>query len=186
MPHSAVGPCTDPFLRFRALQYLLARDNATRPAMEKGMRKNCFSGSGYTPVRLDSDGGGGKPWVKRMGRDTLGPMHTPTAVLGQIAVRALDRLTDDDAKGRPFALSVHSQAPHAPHISTGKYMDPYFRERHRLFITPSYNDTMVKSAYKDDGERYFIGRVKDYGWSDPDQLSELIGASKRTCTAYDL
>jgi hypothetical protein len=148
--------------------------------MEDGMRKNWFSRFGYTPVRLDSDGSGGKPWVKRMGRDTLGAMHTPTAVLGQIAVRALDRLVDESrAESRPFALSVHTQAPHSPHIAAGEYMDPYFRDRHRLFVTPSYNDTMVRSAYRNDGERYYIGRVKDYGWSDPDQLSELIGASFR-------
>lgn len=54
---------------------------------------------------------------KKNSKDCLDRRYTRTAIQGQMAARALDRLIEGyTSKGTPFSLSVHFSAPHPPMV----------------------------------------------------------------------
>jgi len=154
-----------------------------------GQQINYYGNAPYTPIQVDARYGfpTGTELSKRAGfmeyqlgnantagRDSLDEHHTPTAVLGQMALQALDRLIDN-ANKQSFALSVHFNAPHPPMIATGLYFDKYFEARDRLLVPESIRDTMSDSAYINENGRDRISQ-DDYGYDDEDKIRELNAA----------
>jgi hypothetical protein len=102
-------------IAFRSnLNVVLARD---RVNASKRAPLSKWSKCSYSPIRLDPSYG--NPRLRdnsdQIGRDSLGPDYTSTSMLGQTAVRALNRHVATTTK--PFLLSVNFNAPVSLHQS---------------------------------------------------------------------
>jgi Sulfatase len=92
---------------------------------QSGDQLNTISGCGYSP--LPNDPRYGTPTQtsesalpnfmrgKELGEDSYDVNHTSTAILGDMGLRALDRIMNDPNSG-PFLLSIHFNAPVSPEI----------------------------------------------------------------------
>lgn len=95
-------------------QFLVQRDGVTVP-FHDNWQLNWFSGFPYRPISLDIRYGmptnsPGTPRLEELfGEDGLPAPYTRTAVLGEMSVRALERLA---TSGQPFTLAVHHYSPH--------------------------------------------------------------------------
>lgn len=166
-----------------ALKALLKRDGVEIPFHE-GQQINDYTQFPYTPIRLDARYGMPKVDLKRndkdfesyergdssvLGRDSLPPKYTTTGVLGQMAVNSLERLA---STGQAFTLAVNFNAPHPPMISTSRYLDYYWKNRKRLYVTPSYRDKLSNTPYQDDNARTKMLKA-GYPYNEREPLQEL-------------
>ena len=186
----------------KSLNYLTSRDNYVQPEVQPGQQINNYSSHPYQPIRLDVRYGlptetplsrevGFQPHEllksQIKGRDTLPANYTSSAILGQMALKALDRLIAEQSQGqfdtgsnhstpqRPFMIALNFVPPHPPMVATKKYSDYYFNQRHKLFIPPSINDQMNHSAYAHmNGRKYMEQDPSSYGYNDPEQVAEWI------------
>ena len=121
----------DPIQQMYRGPYMSALDafrSETNVPYRPGDQENLMSSRPYTPIQLDGRYGMPTktslraPSIKRWmggeggicGVDALGENYTSTAMLGDTALRALDRLTRE---GDPFLLSVHFNAPVSPPVA---------------------------------------------------------------------
>lgn len=132
-----------------------------------------------------------------MGRDSLTANYSMTTVLLQTAIRALDQLVDEggpfllsvqigapvsifDGLGSSFSrcceLSFHDPShlsqcrvnpQHPPYVSSGEYMNQYFHNRDRLFVSPSISDSLETSAY--------YAPNRNLAYQDKTLMAELVG-----------
>jgi hypothetical protein len=58
---------------------------------------------------------------------------------------------------------------HPPYISSGEYMNPYFYNRERLFVSPSISDSMKTSAY--------YKKNRNLAYLEEGNIAELVGTS---------
>ena len=132
----------------RQVKYLTKRDGVDT-SFRDGEQTNTFSQFPYQPIQLDSrygyptntdlrDKSQFEKWQRGnmnvCGRDSLDVNHTSTAVLGKVALRALDRLA---SQSKPWSLSVHFNAPHPPRVATSYFLNKYWNDRGNLLISPS-------------------------------------------------
>jgi arylsulfatase A-like enzyme len=89
------------------------------------------------------------------GVSTLPASLSPTAMIGEMALRALDRL----ARGsKPFSLTVSFNNPHPPMIAISKYYENYSDRLSDIYVSESIDDPLDGSAYASNA-----GRDKGYG-----------------------
>lgn len=101
------------------------------------------------------------------------PRYSLTGMCGDMAIRALDRLsTDDDV---PFLLSIHFDAPHPGFVVSQEYMDYYWKHRDQLYIPPSISDDMGNSAYLKSALRNHHGK-EGYLHNDKSAMAEVTAA----------
>jgi len=163
------------------VKYLVNRDNVD-VSYKDGYQKNFFSNYPYLPIRLDARYGmptstplqdNEKDEV--MGRDALPTNYTSTGVLGQMGLKALDRMIARYEQDRnPFALSVHFNAPHPPMVATYDFFDYYFDNRDQLYTPASIDDDMSNSFYWDAGGRKQI--ENGGGFNRPTFMKEMTAA----------
>lgn len=125
--------------------------------LPKGQLLNPTSGYPYTPLRLDARFGmknGNDHNVKNagviVGRDSLPSKWSSTSVIGEMSIRALERLAKSSV---PFALTVSFMNPHPPYIAAPDYFDFYNENQSKLLIPKSLFDSMTNSAYQKQNKR---------------------------------
>lgn len=172
----------------RTLDYLLERDGVNT-TIRNGQQINDNSKYPYDPIRIDSrygmptntplstSAGFDKDETDDSdicGRDSLGENYTDTAVVGDMAVRALDRLIRNyQATKVPFILGASFRAPHPPVVATSKYFD-YYHDRYSDIALPrNIKDRMVDSAYVDANQRKNLDDLgTNYTYNNPDLIAE--------------
>jgi len=149
-----------------------------------GDQLNKFSNEPYMPIRIDprfsmrtntplSQKYGLNRWQLRggnvFGMDRLPAQYTATGIVGDQALKALDRLGGANSN-KPFCLSVHFVGPHPPFVATGEYMNPYWENEQwrRLFVSPSIKDSMQNSSYT-----FSNGRGRRNGFDNVERVAEL-------------
>jgi len=86
-----------------------------------------------------------------VGQDLLESPYTYTGLIGEMALRALDRLTQQED---PFLLSAHFLAPHPPTIATKKHLRKYFDNRHNILAPKSkFRKQYFKAYYPKNREK---------------------------------
>lgn len=63
--------------------------------------------------------------------------------------------------------------PHSPMFAPNEYVDYYWQQRNNIFVSPSIDDPMKDSAYKDINGRFRIGDSR-YGWNKRDKVGLSI------------
>lgn len=130
----------------QSLEYLLPRAgvSAIGATLREGQLVSKLSEMPYSPAMIDGRYGYpalNRDWLNsnttrrrrqrprpnfkdtQVGRDSLGPNLTSTAVVGQISVRALDRnIRQYQASATPFLLSVHFNAPVSSETAIGSWI----------------------------------------------------------------
>jgi hypothetical protein len=122
-----------------------------------GQQKDSYTGFPYDPSRLDVRYEMPKGTSIRgdkgdlMGVGTIPNAATPTAMIGDMAIMALDRLgnTTEGTKD-PFCLTVSFNCPHPPMIPTKSYAKIYNTRRDSLYVSESAGDNMTGNAYEKD------------------------------------
>ena len=111
-----------------------------------------------------------EPWETSqpnvMGEDILGDKYTPSGTNGDIGVKALDRLCQQND---PFLLTISFHNPHAPMVAASKYFDYYWNNRTNLLVPQSIDDNMNNSAYESVNRKLLNA---GYGYNDPAQVQE--------------
>lgn len=156
----------------KTTQYLARRDNITIP-LKDGWQMNPFSGYPYQPIQLDSRYGepsgssrqSGSRYTEVRGRDGLPAKYRRTAVVTDMATRAMERLAGSAA---PFLLTCNIYEPHPPMTAASEYLDNYWDNRGSLLVQPSIYDIMANSPY-------YGAQQKDagIGYDDAVKMSEL-------------
>jgi arylsulfatase A-like enzyme len=129
-----------------------------------------WSGYPYTPIRLDERYG--KPPQSRairgadyaFGAGTTPELATPTAMIGRMAIKALDRLSK---LGNPWCLTVSFNSPHPPTIALSSYAEYYNVTRSSLYVSESAGGDMTGNAY----EKVSNGNKMD-GFGDIEKIQE--------------
>lgn len=168
----------------RSLEYHRGLGDIDKTFLE-GQQENTFSKYPYDPTALDARYGaptntplteaqGYEDWEisqpNVMGQNSLSADYTSSHFNGDMAVRALDRLARQD---NPFVLTVSFHNPHAPMVAAPEYFDYYFENRSGLFVSPSMDDAMENSAYRDSNGRTKL-LAAGYGYDDPEQVRQWI------------
>lgn len=102
------------------------------------------------------------------GRDSVSASYTVTAINGQEARLALERLSTSPT---PWSLTANFNAPHPPMVTSSEYLERYYDRRDELLVQPSIDDPMVDSA-----SHKFQRRGADRGYSNATQMSEMTAA----------
>lgn len=150
-----------------------------------GQQENTYSKYPYSPTALDARYGaptqtplttseGYESWETSQpnvsGKNSLSRDYTSSHFNGDMAIRALDRLAQQD---KPFSLTVSFHNPHAPMVAAPEYLDYYFNNRSDLFVSPSINDSMTNSAYDTSNGRAKL-LAADYGYDNPTKVKEWM------------
>jgi arylsulfatase A-like enzyme len=107
------------------------------------------------------------------GLESLPANYTPTAVLGQMALRALDRLADSyESTQVPFSLQCHFGAPHPPKVALPDFAQYYLDRADTLRVPPSIGDELKNSAYGRATARK-KRKERDNPFRDPAKVAEL-------------
>jgi arylsulfatase A-like enzyme len=133
-----------------------------------GQQKDPYSGFPYDPIRLDRRHGkrkksplkGNKSGVAGIG--TTPGVATPTAVIGEMSVRAIGRLAKES---QPFCLTVSFNSPHPPMVARSTYANYYFSNRSKLYVSDTVGDRLRRSAYRKDVSI-------DEGYGDKDKVQQ--------------
>jgi Sulfatase len=177
----------------RCLSYLLERD-AVDTSIRSGQQINGDSGCPYDPIRIDVRYGmpTNTPLERSSGfdryelddtdvtgRDSLNTSYTDTAIIGDMAVRALERLLlKNRIANSPFILGVSFRAPHPPTIAADPFFSFYHDQFENVLLPLSLQDPMRDSAYVDENQRKQIDEMgADYPYSNPSLMAEY------TCTS---
>lgn len=110
------------------------------------------------------------------GLESLPANYTPTAVLGQMALRALDQLADSYERTQvPFSLQCHFGAPHPPKVALPEFAQYYLDRVDTLRLPPSIKDDLKNSAYapKTKLKKEKPGTAHVSPFSDPSKVAEL-------------
>jgi hypothetical protein len=95
-----------------------------------------------------------------MGVGTTPELATPTAMLGEMAIRAINRLSRGK---KPWCLTLSFNSPHPPVIATKSYAKFYNKKRNNLFVSDSIGDDMTGNAYEKEA-------LQDEGYGDRDKV----------------
>lgn len=161
----------------RYLEYYHDDLGVINQTLAEGQQYDTFTGYPYTPIQLDSryDSATGTPLTEGrgfeiyeitqpnvVGRYGLDENYTPTHFTGSIALGALQRLlTQSD----PWLLTVSFHNPHPPMVPASAYLDYYWSNRDKLFVSPSIDDDGNNTAYG-----RFSDMMPEYG--DPVKVQE--------------
>jgi Sulfatase len=178
----------------RILSYMLERDGVDT-SIRSGQQINDDSGCPYDPIRIDVRYGmpTNTPLERSSGfdnyemddtdvsgRDSLNTSYTDTAVIGDMSIRALDRLLLKNRLAKaPFILGVSFRAPHPPTIAPDPYFSFYHDQFDNVRLPISLQDPMRDSSYYKENQRKQLDELgEDFPYSNPSLMAEY------TCTSY--
>lgn len=149
--------------------------------LNEGDQIDPYTGYPYTPITIDSryglptatpfkDLGKISQLKKRQtqgdvnGPTSLGKEHTATYYNGDVALKALDRLANQNTS---FAMTVSFHNPHGPITPNREYLEYYWDHKDEIYLDTNIQDDMKNSAYSNK-------KYKEMGYDDEFQLKEWI------------
>lgn len=156
----------------KQLDYLLKRDKV-KTKFKPRQQRNPYTKKPYQPISLDGRFGKPKstPLTKRvggvegvMGRDTIPSEYSASSILGEMGVKAIERLAVDD---KPWFLTVSMNSPHPPMVASNDYFSYYSKFSNGIAIPPNFDDALENSAYADFSKKSagFRNKVKVKKWT---------------------
>jgi hypothetical protein len=110
-----------------------------------GLQVDPYTQFPYKPIPLDSsqtlDGSG-----VAYGTSSLPSSYTPTAMVGEMGLQALERL---GRQGTPFCLTVSFDNMDPSMVATLEHFEYYIKSRAEIHVSDSITDLLEGSAYKE-------------------------------------
>ena len=167
----------------RHLEYFDGQGLISKDIVSDGEQIDTYTRYPYIPIGVDRrvDFPSGTPLTASEGFESversqsnvvglyaLSESYTPSFFVGDVAVKALERLVskDDD---QPWFLTASFHSPHPPMVPSWRHLQYYWDRRNDIRLPPNMDDPMINSAY-----RTITEQIPAY--SDPEKVKEWTAA----------